>query len=144
MNRTNSTACGSWRFYSFDSDLSSDYPGRITGLSHFSRDGQPPQEASGWDVLWGTRVECNFITLIRIYKKTTALLMSNLHLHEETELQRPRDVNRFAFLNSWNTEHSLWPCDFEIQLFKLHSRTSLSLLGPKNFSADLLVKQQER
>lgn len=111
--------------------------------SHFFRDGQPLQEASGWDVLWGAQAEWKFITFMRLHKKTMALRMSNLHLHEEmlsVKVKRPEQIA----LNSWNMGHSLWRCDFEIQVSKLHFRTSLSFLGPKKFSVDLSVKQQER
>lgn len=43
-NRSNSTACGSWQ--------RPIKPGRIIGLYHFFRYGQPVQGAFGWDVLW--------------------------------------------------------------------------------------------
>lgn len=53
MNRSNSTACGSWGSYSFDSNLSADYPGRIIGHNNSSGMASHYREHLDETVLWG-------------------------------------------------------------------------------------------
>lgn len=146
MGKSNRTACESWRSYSFDIDLSTDYPGRVIGLSRFTRDGRSPQVAPQWDQQccsetkqketslrwqWATRKQRHFWWGTHNYMK------KHNHKGQETRtsclLEQLKHGAQSPTLRFWDSTF-LAP----LQIFIV-----FSLLGEK-FSADLLVKQQER
>lgn len=105
MNRSNSTACGSWGSYSFDSNLSADYPGRTIGLSHFFRDRQPLQGASWWDCAMGSpdRKELYYIDKdTQENNGTSDEELKPTWRYVTAKVKRPEQI---AFLNSWNMGH---------------------------------------